>query len=41
MSYDKTLNFFNPFAWGKFIKQVKNGDLKNKAAEYQDENDDE
>jgi len=41
MSYDKTLNFFNPFAWGKFIKQVKNGDLKNKAADYQYEEEDE
>jgi hypothetical protein len=33
-------NFFNPFAWSKFIQSVKKGELKNKAKEYNYEDDD-
>lgn len=29
------MNFMNPFAWAKFIKQIKNGEHKNKAKDYQ------
>jgi hypothetical protein len=35
-----TLSLLNPFAWSKFIKSIKNGEHKNKAADYQYEEDD-
>lgn len=30
-----TMNLLNPFAWAKFIQQIKNGEHKNKAKDYQ------
>lgn len=37
MTYDKTIPFFNPFAWGRFIEQVKRGEHKNKSKDYVDD----
>ena len=34
MTYDKTIPFFNPFAWGRFIDQIKKGEHKNKSKDY-------
>lgn len=42
MTYDRTIpNLTNPFAWKKFITQVKRGELKNKADDYVDEEEEE
>lgn len=34
-----TFNLFNPFAWSKFIESLKKGEHKNKAKDYQYDND--
>ena len=39
-SYYPTFNLANPFAWGKFIESLKNGEHKDKGADYRYQNND-